>query len=160
MMDVDLGPAGAAHAAVVAGLHARCFASPWDAESVARVLATPGAGALIARDSRGAPLAFAIYRVAADEAEVLSLATLPEFRRRGIAARVLGAALSAAAEGGARRAYLEVAADDPAALGLYRAAGFEDLGRRPGNYRRGPGAAVDALILGRSLAASAPSRHG
>lgn len=160
MMEVDLVPAGVAHASVVAVLHARCFAEPWDTESVAGLLATPGVGALIARDSRGAPLAFAIYRLAADEAEILSLATLPEFRRQGIAACVLGAALAAATGGGARHAYLEVAADDPAALGLYRAAGFEDLGRRPRYYRRGRGGAADALILGRPLDASAQLGRG
>ncbi len=159
-MDVDLIPAGAAHAPVIARLHARCFAASWDEESVARILSTPGTAASIARDAGGLPLAFAIYRLASDEAEILSLATLPEFRSQGIATRILGATLAAAAEGGARRVYLEVAADDPAAIGLYRAAGFEELGRRPRYYRRDGEASVDALILGRALAASESSARG
>ena len=156
MMDVELVPAGTAHALLIARLHARCFAEPWGEKSVARILSTPGIGASIAREAGGAPLAFAIHRLAGDEAEILSLATLPGFRRQGLATRVLGAALAAVAEGGARRVYLEVAADDPAAIGLYRAAGFEELGRRPRYYRRDGGAPVDALILGRVLAASVP----
>ena len=160
MMDVDLVPAGVAHAPVIARLHARCFAVPWDEASVARILSSPGTAACIVLDAARSPLAFAIHRLAGDEAEILSLATLPGFRRRGLAMRLLGAALAAAAEVGARRVYLEVAADDPAAIGLYRAAGFEELGRRPRYYRRVGEASVDELILGRALAAPAPSPDG
>jgi ribosomal-protein-alanine N-acetyltransferase len=49
-----------------------------------------------------------------------------------------------------RRLFLEVAVDNAPAIGLYRAFGFTEEGRRRGYYQ-GPNGAVDALILGRDV---------
>ena len=53
----------------------------------------------------------------------------------------------------AARLFLEVAADNAAALALYRTAGMAETGRRADYYRR-PGGAVDALVLSKVLAPS------
>ena len=91
------------------------------------------------------------YGVAADEAEILTVAVSPQVRRTGIARRLLDRALTAAADQGAIRMYLEVADDNVAAIALYRAAGFEQIAIRPRYYRRADGQLRDALIFERTL---------
>lgn len=140
---------GAEAAAVLAGLHARCFAEAWSAEAFARLLSSPGCAALVARLD-AAPAGFALYRVAADEAELLSLAVLPAARRRGLGRALLRAVQAQARARGAATLFLEVGAENRAAGALYRAAGFAVVGRRPGYYAAA-GPAGDALLLRRAL---------
>jgi ribosomal-protein-alanine N-acetyltransferase len=97
-----------------------------------------------------------LVRLAADEAEILTLAVAPEARRRGRARALLKAAQAHAAAGGARRLVLEVAEDNAPARALYAAAGFGPVGRRRGYYDRAAGAAADALVLAKDLAPAAP----
>jgi len=146
MTGVTLAPAGPAHARILAALHAACFAASWDAKAMAELLPLPGLRATIAL-AGDEPVGLVLVRVAADEAEVLTICTLPAWRRRGIAGRLMEAAGDQATRAGAVRLYLEVAADDPAALGLYTARGFVVVGRRHGYYGHGR----DALVMARSL---------
>ena len=81
-------------------------------------------------------------RIMVDEAELLTLIVHPDRRRAGSARRLLDAFDATARERGARRAFLEVSAVNGAALGLYAATGWHEVGRRPGYY-----ASTDALIL-------------
>jgi ribosomal-protein-alanine N-acetyltransferase len=88
-----------------------------------------------------------LARVAAGEAEILTLAVVPGARRRGLGAALMQAALARAAEAGAREMFLEVAEGNEAARRLYGALGFAGVGRRPRYYSDGR----DALVLRRSL---------
>jgi ribosomal-protein-alanine N-acetyltransferase len=87
-------------------------------------------------------------RTIADEAELLTIAVRPGLRRRGLGARLLGAALDLTARRGAVSMFLEVAATNQPALALYQRAGFRLVGRRTGYYV-GATACDDALILRR-----------
>jgi len=89
---------------------------------------------------------FAMGRVVADEAELLTLAVAPEAQRAGLGTALLAEFETAATVRGARHAFLEVAEDNTAARALYDACGWRPTGRRPGYYR-----GTDALILTRSL---------
>lgn len=80
------------------------------------------------------------------ELEVLNLATAPDFRRRGIAAGLLEAALATAQNAGLERALLEVRAGNTGAIALYRRFGFREYGRRPRYYHDGE----DALLMERT----------
>lgn len=133
-------------AAALAALHAAAFESPWSAGELAALLASPGVFAL-AEPGEG----FVLARVAADEAEILTLAVAPGARRRGLGRRLTEAAAELAAARGAASLFLEVAEDNAAGRGLYAAAGFAETGRRPGYYARPGAAAVDALILVRKV---------
>ncbi|HCC79356.1 MAG: ribosomal-protein-alanine N-acetyltransferase [Chloroflexi bacterium GWB2_49_20] len=79
-----------------------------------------------------------------DEAHIATLAIHPEFRRRGIARRILQIALNAAYREGARRAFLEVRAGNQAAILMYQELGFEEVGRRPRYYHDNN---EDALLM-------------
>lgn len=138
----------------LAALHARCFRAPppWSAADFAGFLADPLAFLLVEGDA-----GFLLGRAVAGEAELLTLAVAPEARRRGLARNLVMRFLYQAKLRGAERAFLEVRADNAAALALYESAGFTAAGRRRGYYQDPDTGRTDALVLARELAA-APSR--
>jgi ribosomal-protein-alanine N-acetyltransferase len=103
-----------------------------------RQLALPGVFGLL-HPSGGMILA----RVAADEAEVLTLAVAPEVRRAGIAAALLRESVITAAALGAAAMFLEVSVANTAARAAYDRVGFQPVGRRRSYYADGS----DALVL-------------
>ncbi len=131
-------------ASVLAALHATSFSDPWSAESFAVLLAQPGVMGWLAGDP---PHGLLLARAAADEAEILTLAVMPEARRTGAGAAMVDEMLRALKGGVTRRIFLEVAADNAAALALYAGKGFAPCGRRAGYYAGG----VDATIMERVL---------
>jgi len=148
----ELRPVGPFDLDCLAALHGLCFDEAWSTAAMAGLLASPGSFGLLSI-TEGAPSGFALARVAADEAEILSLGVLPPYRHRGIARLLLRATAERAGDSGAQRLFLEVAADNHAARALYLREGFARVGRRPCYYRRGAGS-VDALILARPLSIS------
>ena len=153
------GKAAVAGSGAIARTLAEAFEAPgqrWSAQSVAETLRAPGTLALLA------PAGCAILRVTLDEAEILTLAVLPNARRQGLGGRLVAACLDGAAGAGARRVHLEVAVSNAAGRALYRAAGFVEAGRRPGYYHgpiHGPNAREDALLMARDLDAIASARR-
>lgn len=149
---VNIQACGLESAAVLAELHAGAFAGQtnelWSEKSLRDLLAMPGALALLAQQS-GEPVGFILLRQAADEAEIITLAVQPEQRRLGVARRLLSVGLDKMAGRGARQCFLEVAEDNAAARALYVAAGFAEVGRRPGYYRDAAGQPRDAVLMRR-----------
>jgi ribosomal-protein-alanine N-acetyltransferase len=135
----------AADTAPLAALHAACFKDAWDAASLRTTLATPGAFAFHDRDG------FVVARVASDEAEILTLAVAPGARGKGLGRALLSAAIAEARRRDAEAIFLEVGSDNPAALALYAALGFANVGSRKGYY-----GGRDAAVLRLSLPADLP----
>ena len=121
---------------------------PWSEAEFVRLLDSPGVFVC------GGAQAFALGRVAADEAELLTLATDPDHRRKGLGRSTLTAFEAEAAARGATRVFLEVAQSNTPAIALYTSQGYGQTGARPGYYRAPHGAPVDALILSKSLDAT------
>jgi ribosomal-protein-alanine N-acetyltransferase len=144
-MNVELIALTAVHAELAAAIHRRCFAEPWTPSAMTEMLGMPGSFGWIAGE--GYPVGLILCRGAADEVEVITLGVLPAARGRGVAGRLLDAAMTAAREAGAAAAFLEVAEENAAALALYRGRGFCEVGRRPNYY----GPQRHALILRREL---------
>lgn len=146
-----------AHAAVLARVHGEAFTDAWDIASFLSAVQQPGAfGFIFARDSDDEPLGFVLLRAAlfedgGGEVEVLTIATRPQARRQGLARQAMDAACKHAQRLGAERVYLEVAADNPSARGLYDSLGFREVGRRKGYYARSGAARVDAIVMALSL---------
>jgi ribosomal-protein-alanine N-acetyltransferase len=137
-------------AATAAGLYAACFDAPWErpwsAAEFAHLMRTPGCIALILIvDDR--PSGLALARVAADEAELLTLGVAPPARRRGGGARLLSTLVGKCRCRGARSLFLEVAEDNMPAHRLYETHGFVVVARRPGYFPRGTRAPVTALVM-------------
>ena len=96
--------------------------------------------------AKSAPVGFALALALGEEAEIVSLGVLPDYRRRGIGLAILDAVCAEARLRGAERVVLEMASDNEAASALYSARGFTVVGRRRNYYRRAE-RLVDALIL-------------
>jgi ribosomal-protein-alanine N-acetyltransferase len=140
--------------AAFAVLHAVAFADgaerPWSLAELHALVEGSGAFLLAAGD----PLAgFALARVAADEAELLTLAVDPLRRRQGVGRALLAAAMAEAARRGAAAMLLEVASGSSAAQALYATAGFTVVGRRRAYHARPGRPTEDALVMRRALAA-------
>lgn len=131
----------------LATTHAAAFrtARPWSAEEFATLL--DNRFCHVFGDSR----CFALIRVIADEAELLTIATLPDAQRQGLARACMERWQSAAVKLGATRAFLDVAADNRAARSLYAACGYDRCGQRVGYYARESGDPVDAILMARAL---------
>ena len=142
---IEILPAAAQAAPLMADLHGQAFDAPWSAAEFTALMTGPGVFALRASVAEH-PAGFILCRVAVDEAEVLTLATVPGLRRRGVASALLDQAIAVALSRGAVAMFLEVAADNPGAAALYRTRGFRQVGARPAYYSRHEGAA-DALIM-------------
>ena len=90
------------------------------------------------------PDGFALIRTVANEAELLTLAVHPHGQRRGSADKIMQNWMTSTQ---ADTAFLEVAADNHAALALYAKHGFVPCGRRKGYYSRTDGPPVDAVLM-------------
>ncbi|MBN9487091.1 MAG: ribosomal protein S18-alanine N-acetyltransferase [Alphaproteobacteria bacterium] len=131
-------------------LHANAFAPlgerGWTRQEIRELLATPGvAGFALLSDEK--EVGFALCRIAADEAELLTVAVHDDHRRQGAGRALLKLTIALARQQGARHLFLEVGSDNPAALGLYLGMGFQPVGRRPGYYQRSGRPAADAVVM-------------
>jgi tRNA threonylcarbamoyl adenosine modification protein YeaZ/ribosomal-protein-alanine acetyltransferase len=147
---IIIEPAGPEAAGVLAGLHGLSFDTPWDENSFAGIMSSPGVVATVALES-GEPLGFLLTRQAADEAEIITIGTKPTARRRGIAKRLIDHQLAEFPARGVAQVFLEVAEPNHAARALYQSLGFAEAGRRRGYYKRADGSVEDALLLRRAL---------
>lgn len=118
----------------------------WTRQEFADLLASPGVAGLVLQ-SGGVDVGFALCRTAADEAELLTIVVRPDHRRRGAGRALLERIVGHVREHGARGLFLEVGADNPAALGLYRQMGFRPTGRRPAYYHRAGRPSADAIVM-------------
>jgi ribosomal-protein-alanine N-acetyltransferase len=107
-------------------------------------------GALLLADM-GVEQGFISLQRAADDAEILNIATVPSARGRGLARALLAEGERLCRDAGARRMFLEVAVDNDPALRLYERAGYARVGERRAYYKRRDGTRTDALILAKDL---------
>jgi ribosomal-protein-alanine N-acetyltransferase len=135
-----------------ARLHAEGFAHPWSAGEVAALIvssSTLGAAAL--DPVNGRLRGFILSRLAADEAEILTIAVEAASRGKGVGRALLQENLRQAANAGAKAMFLEVDKDNASALALYGRLGFVKVGERPAYYRRDDGPRAPAIIMRKAL---------
>lgn len=134
----------------LAALHARCFTTPrpWSAKEFESLLGSKGVFLCTS------PGGFLMGRAAGPEAELLTLAVDPDKRRQGIASTLVAAFESTARQQGAVDLFLEVAADNAAAIALYQAHGFKKAGIRKDYYAAPNGQHVEAFVLKKSISAN------
>jgi [ribosomal protein S18]-alanine N-acetyltransferase len=140
------------HAEECANVHASSFTFSWPPADLEALLLAPSTFADGAFDASGRLLGFILSRKAADEAEIVTIAVRPRWRRTGIAARLMKANMARLQAAGAASWFLEVEAQNAAALALYQRFGFERVGERKSYYRKADGENASALLLKRSLA--------
>jgi len=145
-----LSDAGVRDAPAIARLHSASFHRGWSDGEIEQMLLdrnTVAHRAMVGRSLQG----FILSRLAAGEAEILSVAVAPAGRGRGLARALLNLHLRRLAGLGARAVFLEVDENNTAAHRLYQRAGFREVGRRPGYYQQGRDKPATALVLRRDL---------
>ena len=131
-------------------LHTRAFPTkPWSGVEIAKLMENTAVFAIVSR-SESEWHGFAMGWAAAGDAELLTVAVVPEARRRGVGASLITSIGVAALVRGAASMHLEVAEDNAAARALYLKLGYEEAGRRHAYYA-GEGGAIDAIVMRRTL---------
>ncbi len=96
----------------------------------------------------GKVVGYILGETAADECQIMKVATREGLRRRGIAKRLVSELTKMCRGSGARKIFLEVRASNKAAADLYRGAGFAELYVRKGYYSD---PVEDAIVMQRTL---------
>jgi ribosomal-protein-alanine N-acetyltransferase len=143
-------PATIRDAARLAQLHGASFHRGWGEGEFESMLAERST--LLHRLRLGRKtIGFAVSRIAADEAEILSIAIEPFYRGRGLSRDLLLTHLGHLAARGVRTIFLEVEENNQPARRLYERSGFSVVGRRERYYRQAGGEQLNALLMRRDL---------
>lgn len=151
-MGIRVERAGSADALELSELERELF--PQDAWSKAlfdQELAHPDSFYLVARSTEDNQIVgYAGLRapLTGGQGDIQTLAVLPAQRGRGLGRQLLEALLAEAVTRGVSDVFLEVRADNPVAINLYRRHGFDEIARRPGYYQPG---SIDALVMRREV---------
>jgi ribosomal-protein-alanine N-acetyltransferase len=158
MMKLWMAPAGLhiepgqiGDAGELARIHAQGFYRGWpkaEFESFLDEFSTP---VYVACDAKRRIAGFALIRIAADEAELLTIAVDPKWRGKRIGQALLKATFDDLMMSPARRMFLEVSEDNAPAIKLYGRAGFATISSRKGYYPKPDGSAATALVMARDL---------
>jgi len=137
--------------AVMEAAFGRTYGEAWTRSQCAGILPMTGVELFLARDAVSDDvIGFSLIRSVADESELLLIAVNPDRHREGVGARLLGSFMDGAREFGARRVHLEVRDGNPA-VQMYKAAGFDPVGRRRNYYQGDDGRRFDALTFARDI---------
>ena len=127
--------ADAEEAADIAAVHAASFNRAWSEEEFLALMSSQGCSVWTARTrGRTGTVGFILVRQAADEAEIITIATLPRIRGRGVGAKLLDHAIREMHRDRIKRLVLEVDESNLAAIQLYAARGFKRISTRQGYY--------------------------
>jgi ribosomal-protein-alanine N-acetyltransferase len=139
--------AGLADVTAIWAIEKLSFPTPWSRWSFLLELGQRNSHTLVAGPPAPQPWqtwGYLIFWVVLEEMHILNLAVHPDYRRRGIARRLLAEGLARARTLGAELAWLEVRPSNLAARALYKSFGFTEVGRRLHYY---DDTKEDALLL-------------
>ena len=121
-------------------LHKACFPNkPWSASDFADLKKS---GCDIIASQNG----FVVWRVVADEAEIITIGVHPDARKSGIASAMLAIIENDIKKRGGKKIFLEVAENNEPARKLYEANGYKKIGIRPKYYD-----GIDAILMEKAL---------
>ena len=147
---VAVEPASLRDAQKLAELHGASFHRGWGEGEFETMLTERNT--LVHRLRMGRKtIGFAVSRMAADEAEILSIAVDAGHRGRGLSRNLLLTHLGHLAGRGVRSVFLEVEENNQPARRLYQRAGFAIAARRERYYRQASGEQLNALLMRRDL---------
>jgi len=148
--DAAVEPASLRDAPALAQIHGASFHRGWSEGEFENMLSERNT--LVHRLRMGRKvIGFSVSRIAADEAEILSIAVAQSHRGRGLSNTLLLTHLGHLAGRGVRTVFLEVEENNQPARRLYKRAGFAVAGRRERYYRQASGEPLNALLMRRDL---------
>ncbi|MDE6384743.1 MAG: ribosomal protein S18-alanine N-acetyltransferase [Eubacterium sp.] len=114
----------------VAEIESACFSNPWSETVLADELKNDCSHIYVAVED-GRAVGYAMLYVVCGEADIVRVAVLPEYRRRGIAEKLL---LKSFEINETDAVFLDVRESNSAAINLYKSLGFKDTGIRKNYY--------------------------
>ena len=139
-----------AEAEILTKIHEQCFPRYWNRQAFTDFFTVEGTVAFLV-EKEGEQVAMLVYRAAFEQADVLTLAVLPAWRKRGIAKILVKKMLENCKALGANKLFLEVEVGNDPAIKLYENAGFKHISRRKLYYQQLDGSLTDALVMSRKL---------
>jgi len=146
--DVVIRPMTEADVSAVVALERASYQFPWS-EGIFRDCLRVGYVCRVVT-SANRLIGYGVMSVGAGEAHILNLCVDSGFRCQGIGRRMLDYLLDRGAAAGMTEAFLEVRPSNTAAIRLYLALGFDQVGMRRGYYQA-VGGREDAAVLKLSL---------
>ena len=130
---MQLRPMKTADIDKIVALENECQLSSWGGTGYQAELLNPSA-VLLTAIVHDEVVGFFSGRMLADEFEIYTIAVATKFRRQGLGAKILIAALEIAKMSGVKKAYLEVRASNEPAKKMYERYGFTLTGKRKEYY--------------------------
>jgi ribosomal-protein-alanine N-acetyltransferase len=124
-----------------------CFPDPWPGHYFASEMFAPGRFQRLAVDPAGGLIAYLFAAWQYLDLHVLKVATLPPYRRLGLARQLMSLAERHALETGGDTVTLEVRTSNRAAIAMYELLGYHRAGLRRAYYHDGE----DALVMTKDL---------
>ncbi len=142
-------PMDSADLPAVMAIERRAYSHPWS-EGIFRDCLHVGYLCRVC-ELDGRVIGHAVLSIAAGEAHLLNLCIDPDFQRRGLGRSLLEACFDEACQHHAETLFLEVRMSNKAAIRLYLAMGFNEVGVRAGYYPAGDGRREDAFVFAKTL---------
>lgn len=149
---LHIEPATTRDTKTLARMHSNAFFHGWPEAELTAYITTPHKTPVyVACNARRKMAGFMILRLAADEAELLSIVVADKWRGRGIGGALLRAGFDDLLTTPIKRIFLEVDEANQPALSLYKQFGFDEVGKREGYYPLKDGTPATALVMRATL---------
>lgn len=165
---------GADKAELLTSIHRACFPHYWNVDAFNDFFSIQGTYALLVHlqsppacggtqggtfppptppaGGRGEAIGMMVYRVQGEQADIITIAVLPEYRRQGLALALMEHATTHMQQLGVTSLFLDVEDGNTAAITLYEGLGFDFRRRRKLYYRQKDGSYTDALVMSKKIA--------
>lgn len=136
MTDFEITVLDKARIPEAAEIERLCFSEPWSEEALLYMCTSPVTHAVaVIEKTSGRLAAYGGCEYVLDEANIVNVATHPDFRRKGCASALLDELESFLKTRGVKSVYLEVRVSNIAARTLYENKGYRAVGVRKNYYR-------------------------
>ncbi|MFW2177241.1 MULTISPECIES: ribosomal protein S18-alanine N-acetyltransferase [unclassified Moraxella] len=134
----------------IADIESHYFQDAWDEVAIEGLLKSAYNGLLLETTDEQV-MGYCLYSSVFETAEILRIATHPNFTQQGIAQRLLDSLLVTLVNRQAETLMLEVRSDNTPAIAFYHKNGFKLINTRKGYYKNANGSATDAMIMQKIL---------
>ena len=131
-----------AHCEILADMHAKCFDKAWTKAEFEKLLLNKFYHVIMIADGEEdatIPMGFVMYHELDKESEIITICTLPKFRNKGVAQKLMSFIKS-------KKIFLEVDETNLDAIALYKTLGFNVEKIRENYYSNGN----DALLMAKA----------
>ena len=145
---ISVRPPQLGDARALAKAELECFSDPWPPQFFMSEILADGRFNRLLVDSAGRMVAYLFCAWQYLDLHVLKVATLPEFRRAGLARRLMALAEDHTVEMGGESLTLEVRESNGAAIAMYEMLEYDRAGIGSGYYQNGEDAVVMRKRMG------------